>query len=82
MTATIRTPGTGRTVAVVGDVYRFLATGADTNGTYALWEALVPPGAVHHLMSTAGRKRASTSSKASWRFTPMASASWRGRGCS
>jgi quercetin dioxygenase-like cupin family protein len=25
-------------------VYRFLATGADTNGAYALWEALVPPG--------------------------------------
>jgi len=31
-------------VAVVGDVYRFLATGEDTNGTYALGEALVPPG--------------------------------------
>lgn len=37
-------PGAGRTVAVVGDVYRFLALGADTNGRYALWEALVPPG--------------------------------------
>lgn len=34
----------GRTVAVVGDVYRFLATGEDTNGKYAIWEALVPPG--------------------------------------
>src|SRR5712692_8932007 len=34
----------GRTVAVVGDVYRFLATGDDTNGKYALWEAIVPPG--------------------------------------
>jgi quercetin dioxygenase-like cupin family protein len=44
MNATIRTPGNGRTVAVVGDVYRFLATGEDTNGRYALWEALVPPG--------------------------------------
>ena len=44
MTPIIRTPGKGRTVAVVGDVYRFLATGVDTNGTYALWEALVPPG--------------------------------------
>jgi quercetin dioxygenase-like cupin family protein len=44
MKATIRTPGGGRTVAVVGDVYRFLATGAETNGTYALWEAIVPPG--------------------------------------
>jgi quercetin dioxygenase-like cupin family protein len=42
--AVIRTAGAGRTVAVVGDVYRFLATGADTNGKYALWEALVPPG--------------------------------------
>jgi mannose-6-phosphate isomerase-like protein (cupin superfamily) len=37
-------PGEGRTVGVVGDVYRFLATGEDTNGKYALWEALVPPG--------------------------------------
>src|SRR5688572_18710709 len=44
MTPTIRTPGGGRTLAVVGDVYRFLATGADTNGTYALWESVVPPG--------------------------------------
>jgi quercetin dioxygenase-like cupin family protein len=42
--AIIRRPGAGRTVAVVGDVYRFLATGEDTDGKYALWEALVPPG--------------------------------------
>ena len=41
---TLRSPGKGRTVAVVGDVYRFLATGEDTNGKYALWEAIVPPG--------------------------------------
>jgi len=34
----------GRTIAVVGDVYRFLATGDDTNGKYAVLEALVPPG--------------------------------------
>src|ERR1043165_1737970 len=40
----IRKPAQGRTVAVVGDVYRFLATGEDTGGRYALWEALVPPG--------------------------------------
>src|SRR3984893_11550143 len=40
----IRKPAQGRTVAVVGDVYRFLATGEETNGKYALWEALVPPG--------------------------------------
>ncbi len=37
-------PSEGRTIAVVGDVYRFLATGHDTNGKYAMWEAIVPPG--------------------------------------
>src|SRR5215204_4209950 len=42
--ATINMPPQGRTISVVGDVYRFLATGEDTNGRYALWEALVPPG--------------------------------------
>ena len=42
--AIIMQPGQGRTIAVVGDVYRFLATGDDTNGKYALWEAIVPPG--------------------------------------
>jgi quercetin dioxygenase-like cupin family protein len=40
----IRKPGEGRTLAIVGDVYRFLATGEDTAGTYAMWEAIVPPG--------------------------------------
>src|SRR5438552_6811603 len=40
----IKTPPQGRTVAVVGDVYRFLATGEDTIGKYALWEAILPPG--------------------------------------
>src|ERR1700760_4716068 len=44
MSPTIRTPAEGRTVAVVGDVYHFLATGDDTNGKYALFEALVEPG--------------------------------------
>src|SRR5207249_97192 len=41
---TIRTPGAGRLIGVVGDIYRFLATGEDTDGKYALWEAIVPPG--------------------------------------
>ena len=41
---TLRTPADGRTIAVVGDVYRFLATSEDTNGKYAMWEAIVPPG--------------------------------------
>jgi quercetin dioxygenase-like cupin family protein len=40
----VRKSSDGRTIAVVGDVYRFLATGDDTNGKYALWEAIVPPG--------------------------------------
>ena len=40
----IRIPQQGRTVALVGDVYRFLATGEDTNYKYALIEALVGPG--------------------------------------
>lgn len=34
----------GKTIAVVGDVYRFLATGEETNQQYAQFEALVPPG--------------------------------------
>jgi len=46
-------PPEGRTLGIVGDVYRFLATGADTAGKYAQFEALVPPGGgppphVHH----------------------------------
>lgn len=41
---TIRRPGEGRTIGVVGYVYRFLATGEDTNCKYAMWEAIVPPG--------------------------------------
>jgi mannose-6-phosphate isomerase-like protein (cupin superfamily) len=44
MKPTVRTSAEGRTVAVVGDVYRFLATGDETNGAYALFEAIVPPG--------------------------------------
>jgi len=33
-----------RAVAVVGDVYQFLATGEDTNGKYATFESIVRPG--------------------------------------
>lgn len=40
----LRHSGDGRTIGVVGDVYRFLATGDETDGKYALIEALVPPG--------------------------------------
>ncbi len=42
--ATIRKPGEGRRIAIVGDVYRFLATGEETGGQYATFEAIVPPG--------------------------------------
>lgn len=41
---TITKPGTGRTIGVVGDIYRFLAVSEDTDGRYAVWEAIVPPG--------------------------------------
>jgi quercetin dioxygenase-like cupin family protein len=40
----VQQPHEARTIAVVGDIYRFLATGADTDGKYALWDAIVPPG--------------------------------------
>jgi len=40
----IRTATEGRTIAVVGDLYRFLAVGEETGGRYALFEATVPPG--------------------------------------
>ena len=41
---TLRKPTEGRTIALVGDVYRFLATGEETNGKYAMLEAIVTPG--------------------------------------
>jgi hypothetical protein len=40
----LRTAAQARAVAVVGDVYRFLANGVDTDGKYALFEAVVAPG--------------------------------------
>jgi quercetin dioxygenase-like cupin family protein len=44
MNPTVRKSNEGRTIAVVGDVYRFLATGDETDGKYAMFEAIVPPG--------------------------------------
>src|SRR5437763_10854783 len=41
---TVRNPTEGRTIAVVGDVYRFLAVSEETGGKYALFEAIVSPG--------------------------------------
>ncbi len=42
--ATIMKADTGQTVSVVGDLYTFLASGEDTDGRYALREAIVLPG--------------------------------------
>ena len=36
--------GEGKRIAVMGDMYTFLAEGEDTSRSYALWEAVVPPG--------------------------------------
>ncbi len=41
---TLRRAGAGETLAAVGDVYRFLATGAETAGRYAIWHARIFPG--------------------------------------
>jgi mannose-6-phosphate isomerase-like protein (cupin superfamily) len=43
--ATILAPSEGELIDVAGGRYRFLATRKSTDGTYALWEATVPPGA-------------------------------------
>ncbi|MCH7686334.1 MAG: cupin domain-containing protein, partial [Planctomycetes bacterium] len=42
--ATIRRPTEGRTIGIVGDIYRFLVTGEETDGRYAMFEATVLPG--------------------------------------
>ncbi len=36
--------GEGKRIAAMGDLYTFLAEGEDTSRSYALWEAVVPPG--------------------------------------
>ncbi len=41
---TIRKSTEGRTIGIVGDIYRFLATGEETDGRYAMFEAIVLPG--------------------------------------
>ncbi len=40
----IKEPTEGRTIGIVGDIYRFLATGAETGGRYSIFEATVLPG--------------------------------------
>ena len=48
---TIHQPSDGRKIGIVGDIYRFLATGEETNGGYTQIEAIVLPGGgpPHHL---------------------------------
>ena len=41
---TIRRPTEGRTIGIVADIYRFLATGKETGGCYLMFEAIVLPG--------------------------------------
>lgn len=40
----IRSPLQCRVVLLAGDVNRFLSTGSDTDGAFAQWEVVVPPG--------------------------------------
>ena len=40
----IKRPAEGRRIGVVGDIYRFVATGDETGGRYTLLEATVLPG--------------------------------------
>ncbi len=41
---TVRTENEGKRLASAGNIYRVLASGAETNGRYALLESLVEPG--------------------------------------
>ena len=41
---TVKQLNEGQRIGLVGDVYRFLAVGEDTDGRYASVEAVVPPG--------------------------------------
>jgi len=40
----VRGPEDGECIYAGGDLYRFLAIKDETNGSYGLWEAIVPPG--------------------------------------
>jgi quercetin dioxygenase-like cupin family protein len=41
----VREPGAGRTLNVLGVTHIYKAMGADTAGSFSLWEDVVPPGA-------------------------------------
>jgi len=51
-------PGEGTRLAVVGDLYRFLAVSEDTESRYALWHATVSPGGGPPLHSHANEDEA------------------------
>jgi quercetin dioxygenase-like cupin family protein len=40
----VKGPTEGRTIGIVGDIYRFLATSEETGGRYSMFEATVLPG--------------------------------------
>ena len=40
-----RPEGTGEFIAIAGDVYEVKASGAETDGKYATFDALIPPAA-------------------------------------
>src|SRR5215813_6286794 len=41
----VRSPAAGSTLNVLGVTHIYKATGADTAGSFSLWEDVVPPGA-------------------------------------
>ena len=41
----VREPAAGSTLNVLGVTHIYKATGAETGGSFSLWEAVVPPGA-------------------------------------
>ena len=41
----VREPTAGSTLNVLGITHIYKATGAETAGSFSLWEAVVPPGA-------------------------------------
>ncbi len=45
VTPFVRDPGTGSTLNVLGVTHVYKATGAETAGSFSLWEAVIPPGA-------------------------------------
>ena len=40
----VKEPTEGRSIGIVGDIYRFLATSEETGGRYSMFEATVLPG--------------------------------------